>query len=143
MTEPIQHYGMRTGCADSRPRQLKPRATTRNPCACPRERATLIPATPSPSLPVSAPLMATNEEGKKRLHSLSEREYEVLVLLARGQSVKHIALSLSHAQHQDRQYLSSPSLGQAPSEEDNRPIPLCQSSTDHTALSARNGRGEY
>ena len=56
MTEPIQHYDMRTGCADSRPSQLNLWARTRNPCACPRE-ATPIPATPSPSLPVSAPLM--------------------------------------------------------------------------------------
>ena len=28
-------------------------------------------------------------------HTLSEREFEVLVLLAQGQSVKHIALSLA------------------------------------------------
>src|SRR5437868_11556398 len=56
-----------------------------------------------------APLMATNEEGKKRLHSLLEREYEVLVF----------------SQGPIRQ-THRPSLGQAPSEEDNRPVPLCR-----------------
>jgi DNA-binding NarL/FixJ family response regulator len=46
------------------------------------------------SLPVRSGDVSKNPTGPDH-HTLSKREFEVLILLARGQSVKHIAQSLT------------------------------------------------
>ena len=66
-------------------RSMNPRAKAGNPCAYPRER-------PSRSRPLHLPLgqcalpIVTDEEVKKQLHTLSEREYDTLRRFAQGQS---------------------------------------------------------
>jgi DNA-binding CsgD family transcriptional regulator len=74
-------------------RSMNPRAKAGNPCAYPRER-------PSRSRPLHLPLgqcalpIVTDEEVKKQLHTLSEREYDTLRRFAQGQSCADIAADL-------------------------------------------------
>jgi DNA-binding CsgD family transcriptional regulator/integrase len=89
MTEPIQHYAdWLCGLRD----ELK--GESQEPVPVSIKPAVPIPATPPPSQPVMATPIVIDEEDKKRLHSLSEREYETLARLAQGQSCTDIAAAL-------------------------------------------------
>lgn len=91
MTGPIQHYADWLCGMTGQP--VRPAIDKKGEHEEP-VLASTRPAAPPLSLPVIAPLMATNEEDERRLRSLSEREYETLSRFGQGQSCTDIAADL-------------------------------------------------
>jgi DNA-binding CsgD family transcriptional regulator len=85
MTKPIQHYADWLWA-----RRDESKGESQEPVLVSIKPAVLIPATPR--VVIATPVV--DEEDKKRLHSLSEWQYDILARLGQGQSCTDIAAGL-------------------------------------------------